>query len=83
MSRDKEYKKYVHAKYFKQNYGINESSIIEYSKDEFVRYKKMYFGTRLYHMDDASILIKMRELENISLENIFNLLRNTIRKVSE
>lgn len=69
MSKVKEDKKYVHAKVFKEKFGIPEASMKTYANNGIIRCKKMRFGVRLYHIDDGPMLIKLRELKNIKFLN--------------
>lgn len=63
-------KEYVHAKIFKEKFGVPESSMKRYANQGLVRYKKMKLGTRLYHIDDGPVLMKMRELKDIKYLNL-------------
>lgn len=63
-------KEYVRAKIFKEKFGIPESTMKRYANQGLVRCKKMKFGTRLYHIDDGPVLMKMRELKDVKYLNL-------------
>lgn len=51
--------RYVHAKVFREKFGIPETTLRNYAKDGIVKYKKMAHGTRLYDINDGPVLVKM------------------------
>lgn len=64
--------KYFHAKEFKIQFGIPLTTLKYYAKEGIIRYKKMAHGTRLYHIDDGPVLVRMRELDNTTNIHVRN-----------